>query len=103
MTLGQQTPTFLIGASEKPGIVHEVGLLVVRLGPADTDPEEVVRLLSLVKYLKVETFLFYSPEKLTKEYKMLTCSEKNSGSYRLLAMSSATLASSLSALLPIQT
>ena len=46
-------PTFFVGASEKPGVVHEVSLLLVRLLFSKPHPEEVLRFLSLVQNLGI--------------------------------------------------
>ena len=43
--------SLLIAAAEEPGVLHELCLLVVGLPPSQTQPEEVLRLLSLVQNL----------------------------------------------------
>ena len=52
-TTTKKTRTFLIWASEKPGIVHEVSLLLISLLLSKSHPEEVLRLLSFVQYLQL--------------------------------------------------
>ena len=47
---------FFIGASKKPGMVHELRIVVISLFASKANPEKVVGLLALVEYLNAETF-----------------------------------------------
>ena len=47
---------FLIWASEKSGMVHEISFAIICLLTTQSNPEEVVRLFTLVEYLNTESF-----------------------------------------------